>query len=234
MKLTRNHYYGKKSEMPRKLPPGATYMCSDEDTLYHAREDGLPIKFKVNQEDIDALLISNQITGWQDFSHSASQVGVDTPQSQTNISGGEIQLLNDNQGVLTDGNTNFNSTTTREGVLDLYKSSTNTFEFKDKGLNVNDTFELRVDLWAAPNSVPSDLNVLLKFYDDIDAGGNIVFTQTTQFKTYTSNAGVFLNNSAYMDFFLGESIKDGSMTVNLTGTTAFEVYVIGYNIKMTS
>ena len=45
MKQTQNQFYGKKAEMPYKMPPGSTYICSDEDTIYHAREDGVPILF---------------------------------------------------------------------------------------------------------------------------------------------------------------------------------------------
>jgi hypothetical protein len=45
MKQTQNQFYGKKEDMPNKLPPGSTYICSDEDSLYHAREDGVPIPF---------------------------------------------------------------------------------------------------------------------------------------------------------------------------------------------
>tara|TARA_R110002012_G_C11495776_1_gene596702 strand:+ start:7 stop:816 length:810 start_codon:yes stop_codon:yes gene_type:complete len=45
MKQTQNQYYGKRKDMPNKLPPGSTYICSDEDSFYHAREDGKPILF---------------------------------------------------------------------------------------------------------------------------------------------------------------------------------------------
>ena len=53
MKQTQNQFYGKKDKMPSKLPPGSTYICSDEDLIYHAREDGIPIPFEVpGKEDI--------------------------------------------------------------------------------------------------------------------------------------------------------------------------------------
>tara|TARA_R110002020_G_scaffold200054_1_gene402081 strand:- start:2418 stop:4286 length:1869 start_codon:yes stop_codon:yes gene_type:complete len=45
MKQTQNQFYGKKVDLPPKLPPGSTYICSDEDLIYHAREDGVPILF---------------------------------------------------------------------------------------------------------------------------------------------------------------------------------------------
>lgn len=58
MKQTQNQFYGKKDEMPSRLPPGSTYICSDEDLIYHAREDGVPIPFKVPEKE-DILIQSS-------------------------------------------------------------------------------------------------------------------------------------------------------------------------------
>ena len=176
-------------------------------------------------------------SGWQDFADNGTSEA--SPLQQTNVLGGSVQIINNNQGVLTDGTTSLNSVTTLVDnntggpVLDLWKTSSNTLEFKDKGLKENDTFDMRIDLTPSSNTVPSDLFILLEFYDDIDAGGSFIFSQTAQFLSITSNAGVFKNNSIVMDFFLGSSIVNGSCKISLVGSTAFEVNVIGFNIDIT-
>jgi hypothetical protein len=43
MKLTQNQFYGKKAEMPRRLPPGSTFIAEDENSIYIAGIDGVPV-----------------------------------------------------------------------------------------------------------------------------------------------------------------------------------------------
>lgn len=69
MKQTQNQFYGKKDEMPSRLPPGSTYICSDEDLIYHAREDGVPIPFKVPEKE-DILIQSSS-----GYSHTGAFAG---------------------------------------------------------------------------------------------------------------------------------------------------------------
>lgn len=169
-------------------------------------------------------------SGFQDFSDDGTSQA--SPIVQSHILGGKVKLTNNNGGVLTDGNTNVNATTTPNNVLDLWKSSTNTFEFKDKGLNVNDTFSLRFSGSYSPNTVPSNSFVVLDFYDDVDGTGNLVFSLRSQFLSINNDAGVYLSNGINMNFFLGESIKDGSMEIHMEGTTMFSINVIGSNIQI--
>ena len=59
MKQTQNQFYGKKEDIPHKLPPGSTYICSDENSFYHAREDGVPIVFKPSEINNESLLLKS-------------------------------------------------------------------------------------------------------------------------------------------------------------------------------
>ena len=226
MKLTRNHYYGKKSEMPRKLPPGATYMCSDEDTLYHAREDGLPIKFKVNQENIDALLIGKQLIGWQDFADSNTSEA--NPLVQSNISGGEVQITNNNNDTATDGNTNVNAETTIKGVNDLWDTTTNTFIFDGTGIEKNDTFFIRFHVNTSANIVPQDFDIRVDFYDQPAGQGNYVFSLRKSGQSINKSAGVFVEDFIYVSGYVGESVLNGSAIAYLEGSSAFEAEIIGH------
>ena len=42
MKLTQNQFYGKRKEMPIKLPPGSSYIAVDEKAIYIAGRNGVP------------------------------------------------------------------------------------------------------------------------------------------------------------------------------------------------
>ena len=59
MKQTQNQYYGKRKDMPNKLHPGSIYICSDENSLYHAREDGVLI----NLNDSTSGKVFTDVTG---------------------------------------------------------------------------------------------------------------------------------------------------------------------------
>ncbi len=113
MKQTQNQFYGKKAEMPSKMAPGSTYICSDEDTIYHAREDGVPIPFKANTDSIDPIDIGKKLIGWQDFADSNTSAS--NPLEQLLVNGGDVQLTNNNNDTLTDGNTLTNSETSVKG-----------------------------------------------------------------------------------------------------------------------
>ena len=179
MKQTQNQFYGKKAEMPNRLPPGSTYICSDEDLIYHSREDGVPISFNINQESIDALKVGKKLIGWQDYADSNTSEA--NPIVQSNINGGEVQLTNNNSDTATDGNTNINSTTTLDGVNDLWDTSTNTFIFKDTGIGKNDLFDIRFNPNVSPNIVDQDFGIRMDFYDDVAGTGNKVFSLNKTF-----------------------------------------------------
>jgi hypothetical protein len=45
-KLTNNIFYGKESEIPRRLPLKSAYICSDVTAIYISREDGTPFRIQ--------------------------------------------------------------------------------------------------------------------------------------------------------------------------------------------
>ena len=216
--------------MPAKLPPGSTYICSDEDAIYHSREDGAPIRFKVNQESIDSLGIARDIIGWQDYADSNTSEA--NPLEQTNIFGGEVQLTNNNNDTATDGNTNINGNTTVKGVNDIWDTSTNTFIFKDSGIEKNDLFLIRFHVKENPTIVPQTFGIRMDFYDDVGGNGNYVFSLPGTGRTLTESAGVFEPDIIYVEGYFGESILNGSAKVFLEGTKSFEVEVVGWKVNI--
>ena len=154
------------------------------------------------------------------------------PIVQSNVSGGEVLLTNDNNGTLTDGNTTQNAETTVEGLNDMWSTTSNTLAFKDTGIEKNDVILLRVHTRISADIISQDFDVKLDFYDDVDAGGNRVFGFQKQIHTETLSAGVFREKMVDMKFFVGESILNGSATISLVGTKSFEATVIGWNLTI--
>lgn len=230
MKQTQNQFYGKKSEMPHRLPPGSTYLCSDEDTMYHAREDGSPILFEVPSDNIDALVVGKKLIGWQDFADSnTSELN---PLVQSNISGGEVQITNNNNDTATDGNTNVNYETTVEGLNDTWDTNTNTIIFKDTGFEKNDLFFIRFHVNVRANIVPQDFDIRVDFYDQPAGQGNYVFSLRKSGQSINESAGIFVEDFIYVEGYVGESILEGSAKAYLEGSSAFEFEVIGHKINI--
>ncbi len=229
MKQTQNQYYGKRKDMPNKLPPGSIYMSSDEDTLYHSREDGIPLPFKTSIGEEFYSNVINRVFGWQDFADTATTL---SPIIQSNINGGEVELTNNNNDTLTDGNTNSNLETTAHNVNDIWDTSSNTIIFKDTGLEKNDVIDVRVHLKVNSRIIDQSFSVRIDFYDQPNAQGTNVFHLRKQIYVETLSAGVFRENMVTLDFFLGESILNGSAKIILEGTKSFEVEVIGFNFKI--
>lgn len=169
--------------------------------------------------------------GWQDFADATTD---SSPLTVTDASGGEIQLTCDNGGTLTDGNTNFNANTTMEGVIDMWNTTSNTIQFKGTGLQANQNVFARVHVKVSPNIVPADFRIRLDFYSEENAGGVKVFSLEKHLEEVTSSAGVFEEYIEEFRFFLGESIINGSATINLLGTKAFQVKVVGFNFLIIS
>ena len=216
--------------MPNKLPPGSTYICSDEDSLYHAREDGRPILFSLNSEDIDSSLIGRGLIGWQDFADSTTTEA--SPIEQTFVNGGEVQLTNNNNDTLTDGTTSANAETTVEGLNDLWDTTSNTFVFDGTGIEKNDLLSFRVHLNLSAKIISQDFTLRFDFFDAPAGGGDYVFSLRQHLATETLSAGVFRERIITVDAFVGESILNGSAKLFLEGTKSFEVEVIGWNIRI--
>ena len=178
----------------------------------------------------DPLQTGSRLIGWQDFSDSNTSES--SPIVQSNVSGGEVLLTNNNEGTLTDGNTNLNAETTVQGLNDIWSTISNTLVFKDTGIEKNDVILLRVHTRISADIISQDFNVKLDFYDDVDAGGNRVFGFQKQIHTETLSAGVFREKMVDLKFFAGESILNGSATISLVGTKSFEATVIGWNLTI--
>lgn len=230
MKQTQNQFYGKRRDLPSKLPPGSIYICSDEDSFYHAREDGRPIPFEINQESIDALRVGKKLIGWQDYADSNTSEA--NPIVQSNVNGGEVQLTNNNNDTATDGSTNINSNTTLEGVNDLWDTTTNTFIFKDTGIGKNDLFDIRFNPNVSPNIVSQDFGIRVDFYDDVAGTGNKIFSLKKSGKTRNDSAGVFDDDFIHIKGYFGESILNGSAIAYFYGSKSFELEYIGHMINL--
>jgi len=174
--------------------------------------------------------VGKKLIGWQDFADSNTSEA--NPIVQSNVSGGEVLLTNDNNGTLTDGNTTQNAETTVEGLNDMWSTTSNTLVFKDTGIEKNDVILLRVHTRISADIISQDFDVKLDFYDDVNAGGNRVFGFQKQIHTETLSAGVFREKMVDMKFFVGESILNGSATISLVGTKSFEATVIGWNLTI--
>ena len=57
--------------------------------------------------------------GWQDFADGTTAT---TPLEITGLTGGSVILTNDTSGSFTDGNVHDNSTTTPEGITDIWSA----------------------------------------------------------------------------------------------------------------
>ena len=191
---------------------------------------------KVGKDDSFEEIYSNPVQvgrtliGWQDFADSNTSEA--SPLVQSNVSGGEVNLTNNNGGTLTDGNTNVNAETTVKGLNDLWSTVSNTLTFKDTGIEKNDIFDIRVHLNISSNIITQDFNLRIDFFDDVDATGNQVFSLRKYVSTESLSAGVFRERVTNMTGFFGESILNGSAKIYLVGTKSFEVQVVGFNIQI--
>ncbi len=169
--------------------------------------------------------------GWQDFADVTTN---NTPLAVTEPSGGEVKLTCDNGGTLTDGNTNENSATTMDGVTDMWNTTSNTIQFANTGVKANQNVFARVHVKVSPNIVPADFRIRLDFFPEVNAGGTKVFSLEKHLEEVTSSAGVFEEYIEEFRFFIGESIANGSATINIIGSKAFQVKVVGFNFLIIS
>ena len=176
----------------------------------------------------DYSILSDEITksGWQDFADSATQ---STPLQVTSVNGGVLQLTCDNGGTLTDGNTNYNENTTMNRVIDIWNTTSNTIQFKDTGVKANQNIFARIHVEIAANVVPADFKIVLDFYSEENAGGTKVFSLEKHLDEITTSAGSYEEYIEEFRFFIGESILNGSATINIIGTKAFDIKVVGFN-----
>ena len=179
--------------------------------------------FKLNSSDN-----SRSIAGWQDFADSETA----TTPLLLNSGGGTVQLTNDNNGILTDGNTNINANTTMRGVTDIWRTTDNVFSFKNTGVIANDTHFVRIHLAVTPLIVPLDHSIALDFYASEDGTGPRMFGFSTKLATRTSQAGVEQEHIIDQRYFVGESITEGSLKLSYIGNTASSIRVIGWNTLM--
>jgi len=223
MKLLKNIYICKSEEIPATFNPNSIIVTSDTDEIYLVGQDKKP--YPITADD------TSKIIGWQDYADSnTSELN---PIVQPIITGGEVQITNNNNDTATDGNTNVNAETTVEGLNDLWNTSTNTFDFKNTGIEKNDLFFIRFHLNISANIIPQDFEVRVDFYDDIGGQGNYVFSLRKSGKTINESAGVFQEDFIYVEGYVGESILNGSGVAYLKGSSAFELEVIGHKINIT-
>tara|TARA_R110002050_G_scaffold260711_3_gene400480 strand:+ start:11945 stop:12664 length:720 start_codon:yes stop_codon:yes gene_type:complete len=174
--------------------------------------------------------IGERLIGWQDFADS--NTSEDFPLVQPLVNGGEVQLTNNNNDTLTDGNTNVNGETSIQGLNDLYDTSTNTFIFDGTGIEKNDLISFRVHLNIAASIITSDFSLRIDFFDAPGGTGNQLFSLSQHLSTESLSAGVFRERIVTIDAFVGESILNGSAKLFVEGTKSFEVEVIGYNLRI--
>jgi len=176
-----------------------------------------------------ALKTGEYLLGWQDFADTATTI---TPIVQSNISGGEVQLTNNNQDTLTDGTTTNNAETTIKGVNDLWNNQTNTLIFNNTGIKLNDVVDLRAEILVNASILDCSFDLRIDFYDQPNGLGNKVFDLTDQIHVETLSAGVFRKKGGRIRFFIGQSILNGSGVIYLTGTKSFQAEVIGWNLDL--
>lgn len=173
--------------------------------------------------------VGDRLIGWQDYSDTTTAT---TPLQITSATGGTIQLTNDSSGVLTDGNTSVNATTTVSGVNDLYNSSNNFVEYNSTGIETNDVILFRTHIKVTPNTVPCDVDLKFTFYDDVAGGGTEQFSLLKSVKTISANAGTQVDIIDQINYFIGASIINGSSKIELITTAAADIEVVGYNINI--
>ena len=181
------------------------------------------------QKELEYKEIGRNLIGWQDFADSNTSEA--SPLIQPNINGGEVQLTNNNNDTLTDGNTNVNSETTVAGLNDTWDTTTNTFIFKDTGLEKNDRFVIRFNLNISADIISQDFKIRIDFFDQPGGLGNNVFSLTKKIGSITKSAGVFEEDNPEVRGFIGESILNGSAKAYVYGTKSFKVENIGHNIE---
>jgi len=212
---------------------GIANLSPEDGVIVYDKDDKV---LKVGKEDLFEEIYSNPVQvgrnliGWQDFADSNTSEA--NPLVQSNVSGGEVHLTNNNSGTLTDGNTNVNSETTVEGLNDLWSTLSNTLVFKDTGIEKNDIFDIRIHLNILSNIITQDFNLRIDFYDGVDATGSQVFSLRKYISTESLSAGVFRERVTNMTGFFGESILNGSAKIYLVGSKSFEVQVVGFNIQI--
>lgn len=214
------HYSGNFSDMPPRLPFGDFYFAEDTGILYKYNKSQSPVAVGDSNE------IGKQLIGWQDFADSNTSEA--NPLVQSNISGGEVQITNNNNDTATDGNTNVNAETTIKGVNDLWDTSTNTFIFDGTGIEKNDTFFIRFHVNTSANIVPQDFDIRVDFYDQPAGQGNYVFSLRKSGQSINKSAGVFVEDFIYVSGYVGESVLNGSAIAYLEGSSAFEAEIIGH------
>ena len=173
--------------------------------------------------------VGDRLIGFQDFADTTTAT---TPLQITSPTGGVIQVTNDASGLLTDGNTNVNATTTVQGVNDLYNSTNQFFEFDSTGLEANDVIGMRIHLKVTPNTVPMDLDINLTFYDDVAGGGTEVFKLNKRLATFSQGAGIEYEIIESINYFIGASIVNGSKKVEVTTNAACDIVNVGYNVTI--
>ena len=173
--------------------------------------------------------VGDRLIGFQDFADTTTAT---TPLQITSPTGGVIQVTNDASGLLTDGNTNVNATTTVQGVNDLYNSTNQFFEFDSTGLEANDVIGMRIHLKVTPNTVPMDLDINLTFYDDVAGGGTEVFKLNKRLATFSQGAGIEYEIIESVNYFIGASIVNGSKKVEVTTNAACDIVNVGYNVTI--
>ena len=197
-----------------------------EETMRTFLQENLLGEVSVVISENETIDSSNYVHGFQDF---ADSITASSPIQQTNIEGGTIDLTNDAGGVLTDGNTNVNSSTTLKGDTDTWNSNSNTIQFNDTGLKANDNILYRIHLEISPNIVPLNMNLDIDFYTEEDAGGSFAFSLRKDIIWFHNNEGVFKTRIIEGRYFLGESIINGSAKIKVQGDSAFECKVVGFN-----
>lgn len=160
------------------------------------------------------LPASGALFGWQDTAHGGLS------QSISDVSGGEVVLLNDGQGFAT------SSEYTVPGVNNVWSTSSNTLELSE--LQEGDVATLRLDVEVTPEVVPCRLSVELRFYDGAGASGSLVFTAPVRRTELTSGAGTAVRIVESFPFYVGPAVASGSAQIVLASSAGVTVDVQGW------
>ena len=114
----------------------------------------------------------------------------------------------------------------------MYNSTNQYFEFDSTGLEVNDILGMRIHLRVTPNTVPMDLDVNFRFFDDVGGAGTETFQLNKRLATFTQGAGIEYEIVESVNYFIGASIINGSKKIEIQTNAACDIVNVGYNVTI--
>ncbi len=205
MKQTQNQFYGKKAEMPHRLPPGSTYICSDEDSIYHSREDGNPILFEASPDSVKKIM-ENKAQGYFGlltdfyFGGDATETIVTESDVDTWI---DVNLI-----VNPEGTFDKRPQVMKDADADGYNTLTQFFSLE--GLSTNHFGAFRGSLSFDPDEDDGELSARLQFQRHSGTIPNDPFPIEDIVATMGQGADTDYPVEPYLTFFIGDTIDTNS------------------------